>query len=149
MAWIYQILELECAIAIEAILERYTNDASFGDSEPDEPRVTEAALEEEAAWEEEVCPENRVGESDVALEPVDRSPIETKFSSTRMQRIRDHFVLKGRSGCLKKFGITYSQLRAVTRHFESGPGDHVKCAKIRSSVATEVKKVCPHLDLFS
>ena len=71
-------------------------------------------------------------------------PIEKKMTPERMQRIWEFDRAKGRKKCLAKFGIKYSQLRAVRRHFSDGGGDNEKCRQVQSSVKQAFTQVVIH-----
>lgn len=85
-------------------------------------------------------------DSDEEIATCDGTPIEKNKSAEHMGRIWDDDRKLGRAKCLKKHKITYSQLRAIRRHFKHGEAEQLKTEKVRSIVEEEFRKVwslCP------
>ena len=104
---------------------------------PDEDATDEDVPVEDASDEE----------SSSDMEPLEEpraaawAPIENQISAARLEAIWKFDQENARKKCLAKFRITYSQLRAIRRHFTYGTGEHVKYWRIRSHVGAQFKEV--------
>ena len=75
-------------------------------------------------------------------------PVETTMTPERMEGILHSFLDTGQLKCLSKHRISYSQLRAVKRHFAKGCAEHLKTREVRSRVLQNFTEVLPVIQSF-